>query len=160
MKKQRASQAGLFNLRVLTAFALCSAAVMLAMFSLAASSSPAVPGPVAPIYVPGDFTFTTPLQLPKPNPVPAVFFIQDAEPEIKIDIFGNIYTTAINGVPGGVDLWKSINEGTTFVYMGQPDGAQDKCQNPSPQCLAAGGADDSIDVSSGGYLYVSSLYVA
>jgi len=42
--------------------------------------------------------------------------------------------------------------------MGQPDGAQDKC--PSiPQCAALGGGDDQIDISSGGYLYVSSLWL-
>src|SRR4051812_23631710 len=108
---------------------------------------------------PTDFTFSTPLQLPKPAPNPTVFFIQDAEPEIKGDLFGNIYITAINGVPGGTDLWKSINGGGSFAYLGQPDGLQDKCATPTPQCLGAGGADDSIDVSTGGYLYVSSLYI-
>src|SRR4029077_18865159 len=64
----------------------------------------------------------------------------------------------IQGVPGGVDLWKSINGGTSFVYMGQPDGAQDHCAT-LPQCAGLGGGDDSIDVSSGGYLYVSSLWL-
>ncbi|MGI9089164.1 MAG: dockerin type I domain-containing protein [Chthoniobacterales bacterium] len=96
--------------------------------------------------------------MPK-SPLSPIFFQQDAEPEIKSDIFGNIYLTAINGVPGGTDLWKSTDKGTTFSYLGQPDGLQDKCAAPTPQCLGAGGADDSIDVSSGGYLYVTSLYV-
>ncbi|MDQ6765013.1 MAG: hypothetical protein M3Z22_02785, partial [Verrucomicrobiota bacterium] len=111
-----------------------------------------------PLYVEGGFLFSAPLQLMK-SPVSPVFFQQDAEPEIKIDIFGNIYVTAINGVPGGTDLWKSTNNGASFAYLGQPDGLQDHCTAPTPQCVAAGGADDSIDVSSGGYLYVSSLYV-
>jgi hypothetical protein len=111
-----------------------------------------------PIYTTGGFTFSAPLQLPKPIPNPSLFFIQDAEPEIKIDIFGNIYVTAINGVPGGTDLWKSTDKGSTFLYLGQPDGAQDKCLAPLPECLALGGADDAIDVSTGGYLYVTSLY--
>src|SRR2546421_2791501 len=79
-----------------------------------------------PIYTTGGFTFSAPLQLPKPIPNPQVFFVQDAEPEIKIDIFSNIYVTAINGVPGGTDLWKSTDNGATFIYLGQPDGAQDK----------------------------------
>ena len=113
------------------------------------------------IYSPdlAGFSFSAPLQLPKPIANPALFFMQDAEPEIKIDVFGNIYVGAINGVPGGTDLWKSKDKGASFVYMGQPDGAQDKCQNPTPECVAAGGADDSLDVSNGGYLYVTSLYV-
>ena len=86
---------------------------------------------------------------------------QDLEPEIKVDLFGNIYITAIHGVPGGVDLWKSTDKGATFVYMGEPDGAQDKCDvmGTSACTAGAGGGDDSIDVSSGGYLYVSSLYL-
>jgi len=103
------------------------------------------------------FTFSAPLELTGHPPSP-VFFQQDAEPEIKIDIFGNIYVTAIQGVPGGVDFWKSTDKGTTFVYLGQPDGAQDHCSSPTPQCLAAGGGDDQIDVSPGGYLYISSLW--
>jgi hypothetical protein len=92
------------------------------------------------------------------RPASPAFFQQGGEPETKVDIFGNIYVTAIQGVPGGVDLWKSINGGANFVYLGQPDGAQDKC--PSiPQCAALGGGDDQIDISSGGYLYVSSLWL-
>ena len=110
------------------------------------------------IYAPGAFTFSTPMQLPK-APLSPAFYQADAEPEIKSDVFGNIYITGINGVPGGTDLWKSTDQGTSFTYLGQPDGLQDKCSPPVPQCVALGGADDSIDVSPGGYLYVSSLYV-
>ncbi|HEX8898986.1 MAG TPA: sialidase family protein, partial [Chthoniobacterales bacterium] len=105
------------------------------------------------------FAFSAPLQLAKPVPNPALFFIADAEPEIKVDLFGNIYVTAINGVPGGTDLWKSTDSGASFKYLGQPDGLQDKCLSPTPECFAAGGADDATDVSSGGYLYVTSLYI-
>src|SRR5947207_9073640 len=109
------------------------------------------------VYSSGGFGFAAPVELPK-SPLSTLFFQQDAEPEIKIDIFGNIYVTAINGVPGGTDLWKSTDKGATFVYLGQPDGAQDKCLTATPECLALGGADDAIDVSTGGYLYVTSLY--
>jgi hypothetical protein len=127
-----------------------------AAFFLKAASQPArvITAPRAPIHTPGAFAFTAPLQLGG-KPLSPAFFQADAEPEIKTDIFGNIYATAINGVPGGTDFWKSTDKGATFVYLGQPDGAQDKCQAATPQCLAAGGADDSIDVSTGGYLYVS-----
>jgi hypothetical protein len=111
----------------------------------------------APIYVNGNFTFTA-QELTGHPPSPA-FFQADAEPEIIVDIFGTIYATAIQGVPGGTDLWKSNDKGNSFVYMGQPDGAQDHCNPPVVQCAALGGGDDQIDVSSGGYLYVSSLWL-
>jgi hypothetical protein len=114
--------------------------------------------PSAPIYVNGNFTFAAPQELTGHPPSPA-FFQADAEPEIAIDIFGNIYATAIQGVPGGTDLWKSTDKGNTFVYLGEPDGAQDHCNPPVVQCAALGGGDDQIDVSTGGYLYVSSLWL-
>jgi hypothetical protein len=130
-----------------------------AFFLQAASQSPALVNRTH-ASSPGTFTFSAPLQLPKPPPQPTdIFFIADGEPEIKIDVFGNIYASAINGVPGGTDLWKSTNKGSSFQYLGQPDGLQDKCNAPLSQCLALGGADDSIDVSPGGYLYISSLYI-
>jgi hypothetical protein len=111
----------------------------------------------AVIHTAGNFTFSTPSELVRP--ISPIFFQQGGEPEIKIDIFGNIYVTAIQGVPGGVDLWKSTDGGNTpFPYLGQPDGAQDKCPT-IPQCAGLGGGDDSIDVSPGGYLYVSSLWI-
>src|SRR5437868_5270218 len=149
------------------AFALTGAAILIALAgvlfvaALISSRTNAIARADAPAAVDATtaFEFSAPLQLPKPVPNPALFFLQDAEPEIKIDLFGNIYVTAINGVPGGTDLWKSIDNGASFKYLGQPDGLQDKCLNPTPQCLAAGGADDSTDVSSGGYLYVTGLYV-
>ena len=126
--------------------------------------------PSLPIYTNGNFTFTAPQELIGHPPSPA-FYQADAEPEIIVDVFGNIYVTAIQGVPGGTDLWKSTNKGTSFVYLGQPDGAQDHCKcdpgvipggicnPPLVQCAALGGGDDQIDVSSGGYLYVSSLWL-
>jgi hypothetical protein len=121
--------------------------------------------PTAPIYNNGTFTFATPQELFRP-PIPVTpgvtFFEQDIEPEIKIDLFGTVYVTGCHGVPGGIDLWKSTDEGATFAWLGQPDGAQDRCNvNGTLPCNAgAGGGDDSIDVSTGGYLYVSSLYLA
>ena len=108
------------------------------------------------ITIPSAFTFNTPTQLVRP--LSPIFFQQGGEPEIKIDNFGNIYVTAIQGVPGGVDLWKSVDNGSSFIYMGEPDGAQDHCST-LPQCAGLGGGDDSIDVSPGGYLYVSSLWI-
>jgi hypothetical protein len=135
-----------------------------------AAASPSSPIQRSAIYAPaaaGSFAFSPAQELVRP-PVVAIpggvvsLKDQDLEPEIKVDLVGNIYITAIHGVPGGVDLWKSINGGTSFVYLGEPDGAQDKCdlQPATTACTAgAGGGDDSIDVSTGGYLYVSSLYL-
>lgn len=120
--------------------------------------------PSTPAYGAGSFTFTTPQQLIRP-PIPVTpgvtLLDQDVEPEIKVDLFGNIYLTAIHGVPGGVDLWKSTDQGATFAYLGEPDGAQDKCDvvGTVPCTAGAGGGDDSIDVSADGYLYVSSLWL-
>ncbi len=128
--------------------------------------APAATAPIrSAVYVNGGFTFSPALQLQRTGIpfTPLVSFKdQDAEPEIKIDIYGNIYITAIHGVPGGVDLWKSTDNGATFVYLGEPDGAQDQCdvQGKLPCGAGAGGGDDSIDVSTGGYLYVSSLSLA
>src|SRR5439155_9617726 len=69
--------------------------------------------PLFPTYTTGSFTFSTPIQMVRPTS--PVFFQQGGEPEIKVDLWGNIYVTAIQGVPGGVDLFKSINKGTSFV---------------------------------------------
>jgi hypothetical protein len=112
----------------------------------------------AAAYTAGNFSFTAPLELTGHPPSPA-FFQQDGEPEIAADLFGTIYVTAIQGVPGGTDLWKSTDRGASFTYLGQPDGAQDHCNPPVVQCVAAGGGDDQIDVSTGGYLYVSALWL-
>ena len=108
------------------------------------------------VLAPNAAMFSAPIQLVRP--LSPVFFQQGGEPEIKVDLYGNIYVTAMQGVPGGIDLWKSVDNGATFTYLGEPDGAQDHC--PSlPQCFGAGGGDDQIDVSTGGYLYVSSLWL-
>src|SRR5256885_11134228 len=118
--------------------------------------------PATPTYIAGNFTFSTPLALTH-APIPAVspcplptgcpsIKDQDTEPEIKVDLFGNVYVTAIHGYPGGVDLWKSTDKGASFAYLGIPDGTQDKCVTGVTPCIVgAGGGDDSIDVSNGGY---------
>src|SRR6266571_2576078 len=151
MKKNRASESGLLNWRILAALALCSGSAWLALFSFAAT-------PRTVTYFNGGFTFSNPVELTK-TPISPIFFQEDGEPEIKVDNYGDIYVTAINGVPGGTDLWKSTDKGASFVYLGQPDGAQDHCTSSFPQCAGLGGGDDSTDVSPGGYLYVSSLWI-
>ncbi len=150
MKKNPASEYGLLTWRIFIALVLCSGSAWLALFSFAAT-------PRTVSYVSGGFTFATPVELVK-SPISPIFFQQDGEPEIHVDNYGDIYVTAINGVPGGTDLWKSTDKGASFVYLGEPDGAQDHC-NTLLQCAGLGGGDDSTDVSPGGYLYVSSLWI-
>src|SRR5262249_14182378 len=132
----------------LTATAIAVVASVFLSKPWTASASPA---PKFPTYITGNFSFSSPYQL---NANYGQLSASDAEPEIKVDIYGNIYVTAIEGVPGGTDLFKSIDQGASFVFVGQPDGAQDHCQT-LPQCIAAGGGDDSIALSSDGWLYVS-----
>src|SRR5438093_886430 len=50
--------------------------------------------PAQPLPQASSFTFSSPLELTGHPPSP-VFFQADAEPEIKVDLFGNIYVTAI-----------------------------------------------------------------
>ena len=113
--------------------------------------------PAAPTYIAGNFTFSTPQALARAPIAIPILKDQDLEPEIKTDLFGNIYVTGMHGYPGGVDLWKSTDKGTTFSWLGQPDGTQDPCVATNTCVAGLGGGDDSIDVSSGGYLYISSL---
>src|SRR4029077_12289100 len=71
-----------------------------------------------PIYQAGNFTFGQTQQL-----VPTLL-TYGLEPEIKTDVFGNIYITNMEGVGGGgLDLFKSTDKGVTFTFLGKPDGA-------------------------------------
>ncbi len=165
--KRRWVPALLFTFAVgLAAFALSNVSARPPKAAAPIASAPShLLAPAAPIYTTGNFTFSNPQRLVRPpvTPTPGVTFLdQDIEPEIKIDLFGNIYVAAINGVPGGTDLWKSTDNGGTFTYLGHPDGAQNQCGTPPlPACTGGlGGADDSIDISNSGFLYVSSLSIA
>jgi hypothetical protein len=81
-------------------------------------------------YKPGNFTFTTPIVLSRPaqtassTPLGTTFLEQDAEPRVGHDSVGNIYAAAIQGIPAGSDMWKSMDGGKSFTYVGQPDGTQ------------------------------------
>jgi hypothetical protein len=72
---------------------------------------------------------------------------QDVEPSIKIDQFGTIYASAIQGTPGGTDFWRSTDGGSTFQYLGQPDGAQSS--TIGGQTIGGlGGGDDDLALGS------------
>jgi hypothetical protein len=83
---------------------------------------------------------------------------QDVEPGIVIDPFGNIYVSAIEGVPAGSDLWRSTDFGNTFTYLGQPD----QGAGGGDEDLAVGFpfANDPLFGDSTGRLYYSSLNLA
>lgn len=83
---------------------------------------------------------------------------QDVEPGIVIDPFGNIYISAIEGVPAGSDLWRSTDYGNTFTYLGRPD----QSAGGGDEDLAVGipFAADQISGDSTGRLFYSSLNLA
>lgn len=70
---------------------------------------------------------------------------QNVEPDIKIDRFGTIYGSAIQGVPAGVDFWRSDDGGASFQFLGQPDGAQTPAAS-SLQSAGIGGGDNDISL--------------
>jgi hypothetical protein len=151
-------------LRKQRAFASTGAAILIALAGLllvatfwTSKTNALGTGTRRAVYATGSFSFATPQQLLPNTPLPLGF--QDVEPEVKVDLFGNIYVSAIEGVPAGVDLWKSTDKGATFHYLGQPDGAQCPVGSMCTNDAGLGGGDDSIDVSTGGYLYVSSLWL-
>ena len=107
-------------------------------------------------FGPQMFQFTSDTQLVATPPAGSAG--QDVEPGIVIDPFGNIYASAIEGVPSGSDVWRSTDLGNTFTYLGQPD-------------HSAGGGDEDLAVGfpfaadptfgdSTGRLYYSSLNLA
>ncbi|HEY6769843.1 MAG TPA: hypothetical protein VI386_34320 [Candidatus Sulfotelmatobacter sp.] len=83
---------------------------------------------------------------------------QDVEPGIVIDPFGNIYISAIEGVPAGSDLWRSTDSGNTFTFLGKPD----QGAGGGDEDLAVGFpfAADSTFGDSTGRLFYSSLNLA
>jgi len=114
-------------------------------------------------YRKGNLTFTAPQELERPiNPVNATGNIvtadQDVEPRIIHDALGNFYVASIQGVPGGIDVWKSTDAGQTFQYLGQPDGVQIGA-TLGADGVGLGGGDEDLAVSPAGVVYASSLWL-
>lgn len=110
-------------------------------------------------YKPGNFTFTQPQLLARPASAESSAFLeQDAEPRVNHDSVGNIYAAAIQGVPAGTDLWKSMDGGTSFSYLGQPDGAQAAAATGT-NGVGIGGGDEDFVVGTDGQLALSSLWL-
>ncbi|MHB1908567.1 MAG: post-COAP-1 domain-containing protein [Nitrososphaerales archaeon] len=121
------------------------------------------------------FTMTNDLRLVgAQNGGCVVLCAQDVEPSIKIDQFGTIYASAIEGVPAGTDFWKSTDGGQSFQYLGEPDGAQSPTVNQQVFGGIGGGDDDlalgspfvllnqssNVVINSTGRIYLSSLSLA
>jgi len=138
MRKYFASQSGVFNPRVLLAFALCSAGVLLAMFSFTAVTAPA---PLAPTTnLSNGITFDHAIWN---DPVRMV-----GEPDVEIDNHGGIYVSG----PGGSTtqtswFWKSEDKGLQWHIVGCPD--KSNCQN--------GGGDTEITIANNRDVFGSDL---
>ena len=114
-------------------------------------------------YKKSNMTFSAPFELPRPaNLVNStgnnVSADQDVEPRIVHDSLGNYFVAAIQGVPGGIDVWRSSDSGSTFNYLGQPDGVQVGA-TLGADGVGLGGGDEDIAVSPSGVLYASSLWL-
>jgi hypothetical protein len=114
-------------------------------------------------YKKSNMTFSAPQELPRPNnPVNSTGVIvsadQDVEPRIVHDVLGNYYVAAIEGVPGGIDVWKSTDSGASFNYLGQPDGLQIGAALGADG-VGLGGGDEDLAVSPSGVVYASSLWL-
>ncbi len=124
---------------------------------------PAVPSGRAR-YKPGSFTFSTPFELNRPTDIQntngqvIVTLDQDVEPRIAHDPLGNLYVAAIEGVPGGVDVWKSSDAGNTFNYQGEPDGAQAAAMAGATGA-GVGGGDEDLAVAPNGTVWMNSLWL-
>ncbi len=127
------------------------------------------PEPTTPIgkarYKPGNFTFTQPLVLSRSSqtasstPAGTTFLDQDAEPRVGHDNVGNIYAAAIQGIPAGTDMWKSMDGGKTFSYTGQPDGAQAAAAVGVGTGVGIGGGDEDFVIGPNGQIALSSLWL-
>ncbi len=125
-------------------------------YSGAASLGPEPTNPVGRArYKPGKFTFSNPLTLPGPNDL--VLGVQGIEPRVRTDALGNIYAAAIQGVPAGTDVWKSMDGGNSFQYLGQPDGAQ--AAAAIARGFGVGGGDEDLALGAAGNVYVNSLWL-
>jgi hypothetical protein len=114
-------------------------------------------------YKKSNLTFSAPQELQRPidlvNATGTIITVdQDVEPRIVHDVLGNYYVAAIQGVPGGIDVWKSTNSGNSFSYLGQPDGLQIGA-SLGADGVGLGGGDEDLAVSPSGVVYANSLWL-
>ncbi len=105
-------------------------------------------------YRSGNFKFSAPLALTAPPDL--AFNAQELEPRAAFDALGNIYVATIQGTPAGTDVFKSMDGGKSFSYLGQPDGAQ--AAATVARGAGFGGGDEDIAIDSNGRVYMISLW--
>ncbi len=115
-------------------------------------------------YRKGNFTFSSPMQLVRPNNVESTgsngFFLDsDGEPRVVHDAVGNLYVAAIQGVPAGSDMWSSKDGGNTWNYLGQPDGAQALNVLSGVNGAGLGGGDEDLITLPNGQVDMTSLWL-
>ena len=114
-------------------------------------------------YKKSNLTFSAPQELQRPIDLAntggtGATLDQDVEPRIVHDAVGNYYVAAIQGVPGGIDVWKSVDSGNSFSYLGQPDGVQIGA-TLGADGVGLGGGDEDLAISPSGVVYASSLWL-
>ncbi len=115
-------------------------------------------------YKKGNFTFAAPVQLTRPNNLTSTgstgfFSDSDGEPRVVHDSVGNLYATAIQGVPAGSDTWTSKDGGATWSYLGQPDGAAALNVITEENGAGLGGGDEDIITLPNGRIVMTSLWL-
>jgi hypothetical protein len=115
-------------------------------------------------YKLGNATFSSQVMTRPPgivntSPIGPIFLEQDAEPRIVHDPVGNLYLTAIQGIPAGSDTWKSMDGGNTWSYIGEPDGAQAAASGLGLVGVGAGGGDEDIIALPNGNVVMTSLWL-
>lgn len=106
-------------------------------------------------YKPGSFTFSYSQNLLGPDDL--LFSTWELEPRAAYDSVGNIYVATMQGYPGGTDIFKSVNGGQSWQYMGQPDGSQ-VAATVGARGLGLGGGDEDIAVEPNGTVNMIALY--
>src|SRR6266540_1771703 len=99
----------------------------------------------ASVRAAGGVAFGPVFQLNNPSN-PFVFGVQDVEPSVRTDGLGNVYVSAIRGVPAGVDAWRvrAPFTSSSYAYLGSPDGLP-KIPGGGPS-----GEDEDTGVATGG----------
>jgi hypothetical protein len=126
------------------------------------SSTPMKTGLVR--YGRGNFTFSSPTELVRPSNVEStggtgLFLDTDGEPRLSHDALGNLYVAATQGVPAGSDMWSSVDGGTTWNYLGEPDGAAALNVISGTNGVGVGGGDEDLIALPNGQVDMTSLWL-
>lgn len=115
-------------------------------------------------YRQGNFKFSAPVQLTRPNNTTSTggtgfFFDSDGEPRVVHDSLGNLYAAATQGVPAGSDMWRSLDGGATWDYLGEPDGGAAANVITRTNGVGLGGGDEDLITLPGNRVVMTSLWL-